>query len=163
VTPGLCLNASILGHVPTGMVSPPRVSSKLAKPLLDTLNASFKPYPQSSLPSILATVKTLHDAGVDILAGTDASVPMPALGGVTHGASVHHELQLLVEAGHTPVEVLRVATSVPAKRFGLEDRGVVAVGKRADLVLVRGNPTVDFGRTLDILGIWRRGSRVEVE
>lgn len=137
--------------------------ANLPVPSHETLNSSFNTYPQGSLPSILATVKALHDAGVDILAGTDASVPMPALGGVAHGASVHHEMQLLVEAGLTPVEALRAATSVPAKRFGLEDRGVVAVGKRADLVLVRGNPTVVIGRTLDVLGIWRRGSRVEVE
>ena len=72
---------------------------------------------------------------MDILAGSDVSEHIPKLGGLAHGVSLHHELQLLVKAGFTPVEALRAATSVPARRFGLEDRGRIVTGARADLLL----------------------------
>lgn len=99
----------------------------------------------------------LHHAGVDILVGTDVSVPVPSLGGLAHGASVHHEMQLLVEAGFTPVEALQSATSKTARRFGLNDRGRIIQGARADLVLVDGDPTTTISDTLSIRGIWLRG------
>jgi imidazolonepropionase-like amidohydrolase len=78
---------------------------------------------------------------------------------VVHGASLHHELQLLVMAGLTPVEALRAATSVPARRFGLDDRGRIVPGARADLVLVDGDPTTRIEDSLSIRTIWRRGTR----
>ena len=48
---------------------------------------------------------------MDILTGTDVSGPDPAFGGMAHGARVHHELQLLVTAGLTPVQAVRAATA----------------------------------------------------
>ncbi len=69
----------------------------------------------------------LHAANVPILAGTDAQNP-----GTTYGVSLHHELELLVDAGLTPASALAAATSLPAKHFQLEDRGRVAPGLRAD-------------------------------
>lgn len=102
-------------------------------------------------------VMDLHHAGVDILVGTDVSVPVPSLGGLAHGASVHHEMQLLVEAGFTPVEALQSATSKTARWFGLNDRGRIIQGARADLVLVDGDPTTTISDTLSIRGIWLRG------
>ncbi|WP_207753036.1 hypothetical protein [Clostridium yunnanense] len=53
------------------------------------------------------------------------------LGGLVHGASVHHELQLLVKAGFTPIEALRAATFVSARCFSLTDRGRIVEGARA--------------------------------
>ena len=85
-------------------------------------------YPQGKLKDAYASVMALHKAGVDILAGSDVSEPLPILGGLAHGASLHHELQLLVAAGLEPIEALRAATSTPARRFGLNDRGRVAAG-----------------------------------
>ena len=73
---------------------------------------------------------------------------------------MHHELQMLVAAGLTAVEALRAATSVPARRFGLADRGRVALGARADLLLVDGDPTTDVDATLSIRDVWRRGVRL---
>ncbi|MNP59272.1 isoaspartyl dipeptidase [compost metagenome] len=101
----------------------------------------------------------LHRAGVDILVGTDVSVPVPSLGGLAHGASVHHEMQLLVEAGFTPVEALQSATSKTARRFSLDDRGRIVEGARADLVLVDGDPTAHISDTLSIREVWKRGIR----
>jgi imidazolonepropionase-like amidohydrolase len=104
-----------------------------------------------------ASVRALHTAGVPLLAGTDA----PVLGRGVHGASLHHELALLVRAGLTPVEVLAAVTSVPAAVFGLADRGRIAPGQRADLLLVEGDPTREIRATRSIARIWSRGLPVE--
>ena len=101
-------------------------------------------------------VRQLRAAHVPMLAGTDAPNP-----GTTHGASLHGELELLVKAGLTPAEALAAATSVPAKQFGLEDRGIIAPGKRADLLLVDGDPTADIRATRRIAGVWKLGVAVD--
>jgi hypothetical protein len=108
------------------------------------------------MPTALATVKRLHAAGVPILAGTDAPNP-----GTAHGVSTHRELELLAEAGLTPVDALAAATSVPARVFSLGDRGRIAPGLRADLLLVEGDPTTDITATRNIVAIWKGGRRVE--
>jgi imidazolonepropionase-like amidohydrolase len=73
---------------------------------------------------------------------------------------LHDELALLVEAGLTPVEVLRAATVLPANYFGFEDRGVIEVGRRADLLLIEGDPTRDIAATRTIRGVWVAGVQV---
>ncbi|WP_433352969.1 amidohydrolase family protein [Microtetraspora malaysiensis] len=98
--------------------------------------------------------RTLHQAGVSLLAGTDANPFAPV-----HGAAMHRELALLTEAGLSNVEALTAATSVPARHFGLADRGHVAPGLRADLLLVDGDPTRDITATAAIAEVWRRGVR----
>ena len=94
----------------------------------------------------------MKKAHVPILAGTDADNPT-----TSHGASIHRELELLVHSGLTPQEALAAATSVPASAFHLEDRGVIAPGKRADLLLVKGDPTRDIRATRDIVSVWKLG------
>lgn len=158
VVPCVVLNASMMGIPATGLADDPRVASRLDEAWTSTLRSSYDRYPQGSLDDVLASVRALHDAGVDLLVGTDASFPLPALGGVAHGASVHHELQLFVRAGLTPVDALRSATSVPARRFGLADRGRIRDGLRADLLLVDGDPTERISDTLNVRQVWRRGA-----
>ncbi|MGW0083614.1 hypothetical protein [Streptomyces sp. NPDC003393] len=71
----------------------PRVSSRLDAGWMTTLRSSFGRYPQGKLSDVLDTVKALHDTGVDVLVGTDASVPLrcgPALA-VVNGGPVGHE------------------------------------------------------------------------
>jgi imidazolonepropionase-like amidohydrolase len=68
---------------------------------------------------------------------------------------------LLVKARLTPAEALTAATATPADAFGLQDRGRIAPGLRADLLLVNGNPLTDITALRDITAIWRRGSRVD--
>jgi len=160
VTPCLVLNSSIIGKTASDLANDPRVSSKLSQEWVDTLNSSFNTFPQGTMEDNFSNVMDLHNAGIDILVGTDVSVPIEALGGLAHGASVHHELQLLVEAGFTPIEALRAATSVPARRFSLTDRGRIALGARADLLLVEGDPTTNISDTLSILAVWSRGLRL---
>ncbi len=123
----------------------------------DSLKATFgaaAPKP-SMLADAIANVRALHAAGVDILAGTDAGNP-----GTAHGASMHGELALLVRAGLTPGEALAAATSVPARRFKLADRGRIAVGQRADMLMVDGDPTRDILATRAIVTVWKNGYAV---
>jgi imidazolonepropionase-like amidohydrolase len=95
-------------------------------------------------------VRRLADAGVTLLAGTDAP-------GTVFGASLHRELELLVRCGISPAQALAAATAEPARVFGLADRGRVAAGQRADLVLVSGDPLTDITATRAIEQIWRGG------
>lgn len=157
VTPTLVTLSSAFGNSASAFAADERVRSRLSKKWLDSLTRSMNVYPQGRLTDAFASVMALHKAGVDILAGSDVSEPLPILGGLAHGASLHHELQLLVAAGLSPVEALKSATSVPARRFGLNDRGRIAPGARADLLLVEGDPTTDIAHTLSIRSIWRRG------
>jgi imidazolonepropionase-like amidohydrolase len=89
----------------------------------------------------LDNVRRLAAAGVVIMAGSDAQ------GGIIHGASLHHELALLAKAGLSPLEALRAATLHNARFLAnTQDPpfGIVAAGKRADLVLLRKNPLEDI-------------------
>jgi imidazolonepropionase-like amidohydrolase len=117
--------------------------------------------PGTSYAAASDSVKAMHGAGVPILAGTDANMQPGIPANVRHGESMHQELELLVHAGLSNLDALRAATSLPAKYFGLEDRGVIRVGKRADLVLVSGDPLVDIKATKSIQKVWCKGVEVE--
>jgi imidazolonepropionase-like amidohydrolase len=142
--------SSALGNDASALASDERVKSRLDQRGLDHLARSINVYPQGKMENAFASVRALHEAGVDILAGCDVSEPIPSLGGLVHGASLHHELQLLVAAGLAPIEALRAATSPPARRFGLIDPGRIIPGARADLLLVDGDPTTSIADTLSI-------------
>lgn len=158
VVPCVVLDASMMGITAADLAADPRVADRLPPEWLAVLHSSYDRYPQGDLEEVLVGVAALHAAGVDLLVGTDvAPVPLPFMGGMAPGASVHHELQMLVRAGLTPVEALRAATSVPARRFHLDDRGRIANGYRADLVLVDGDPTSTITDTLNLRAVWRRG------
>lgn len=66
----------------------------------------------------------------------------------------------MVRAGLSPAEALGAATSAPAAFFGLSDRGAVVSGRRADLLWVDGDATVDIAATRNIRGVWIAGRRV---
>jgi imidazolonepropionase-like amidohydrolase len=141
-----------------GLADDPRLAPFLTPDEVTNLRRSFNPLPEAPLrlEHAFAAVQRLKAARVSILAGSDAPNP-----GTIHGASIHREMELLVQAGLTPVEALAAATSAPARAFSLADRGRIARGLRADLVLVRGNPGLDITATRDILRIWKGGHPVE--
>jgi imidazolonepropionase-like amidohydrolase len=131
-----------------------RLSPWLGRTQIDALKATFgagEPKP-AVLADAMKNVRDLHATGVDILAGTDAGNP-----GTAHGVSMHGELELLVRAGLSPPQALAAATSVPARRFALNDRGRIAAGLRADLFLVEGDPSQDILATRAIVGVWKNG------
>lgn len=110
----------------------------------------------SDCTALRPTMNQLLEAGVTVLTGTDAALP-----GTAYGASVHGELAALVQLGMTPVQALAAATSAPAAVFGLDDRGTIEPGKRADLVLIEGDPTRDIGDSTRIVQVWKRGIQVD--
>ena len=82
--------------------------------------------------AMVAAVRLLHQAGVPIVAGTDQSIP---------GFSLDREIELHVQAGFTPMEAIQSATLVAARAMGMEkDSGTIEPGKRADVIVVDGNP-----------------------
>jgi imidazolonepropionase-like amidohydrolase len=84
----------------------------------------------------LNLIGRLHKAGVTIVAGSDTGLV---------GYGLHRELELYVEAGMTPMEAIQCATIVSARAMNLDrDTGTIEVGKRADLILVNGNPLANF-------------------
>jgi cytosine/adenosine deaminase-related metal-dependent hydrolase len=96
---------------------------------------------REAFPAMLRLLKALHDAGITIIPGTDALA----------GYMLHHELELYVRAGIPATEVLRMATLTSAEVMGAnKDRGVIAAGKLADMILVDGDPTKNI-RDLDKL------------
>ena len=103
-----------------------------------------------------ANIRTLLAAGARFFVGTDSGVH-----GVFPGASLHRELRRLVRLGMGPINALRAATSAPAAFLDPDARfGQIAVGQRADLLLVRGNPTEDVAALAEIDGVWLTGARL---
>jgi imidazolonepropionase-like amidohydrolase len=84
----------------------------------------------------LAVIKALSDAGVPIVAGSDTNLP---------GYGLNRELELYVQAGLTPLQALQTATIIPATvMHHAADSGTIEPGKRADLILVPGNPLTNI-------------------
>jgi imidazolonepropionase-like amidohydrolase len=117
-------------------------------------------------------VKALQNVGAGLLLGTDESLtntkPAPNFFNVRIPSfSVQYELVALVRAGLTPYQALVTGTRNVAAYFGtLSESGTVAVGKRADLVLLDGNPLADITNTSRITGVMVAGrwlSRTEID
>lgn len=101
-------------------------------------------------------IRRLHRAGATLVAGTDAGVV-----GLFQGPALQRELASLVELGFTPAEALRAATSLPARLIDpTADYGTLAAGKRADLLLVEGDPLADLTSLGRIAGVWQDGRPV---
>ncbi|MCC7253137.1 amidohydrolase family protein [Hyphomicrobium sp.] len=106
-----------------------------------------------SLAMNLRNLKTLHDAGVRIGFGTDSGATPLRVAGVAE----HRELALMVEAGLTPADALIVATANTAKLLELSDRGTLEAGKRADLLVLEGDPLADIAASQRIVEVWTAG------
>lgn len=104
-----------------------------------------------------ANLRALAIAGAPLLVGTDSGVH-----GVFPGGSMHREMRLLVALGMTPADVLRAATSAPAAFLDVDGRfGKIAPGWRADLLLVRGDPTLNIDALSAIEEVWLNGARLK--
>ncbi|HET6603571.1 MAG TPA: amidohydrolase family protein [Xanthomonadaceae bacterium] len=106
---------------------------------------------ERSYAKMIEFVGRLHKAGITVLPGTDALA----------GFTLHRELELYVQAGMTPAEALQSATSVAARVARVDgDRGRIAPGYRADLVLVDGDPLQDIGALRKVALVLTRGGVV---
>lgn len=113
--------------------------------------------PRSSIENAYKATRSLYKAGVPIVVGSDAAGKGI---GTSYRLGVHMELFLLVsEIGMSPAEALRCATSIPAKRFGLLDRGVIQKGRKADLILIGCDISIVMvdkrPQCLPIKAVWR--------
>lgn len=106
----------------------------------------------TDLHAATASIAQLRAAHVPILAGTDAPNP-----GTWYGVSLLSEIELLSAAGLTPAEALTAATAAPARAFRLADRGRIAPGLRADLLLVEGDPTERVSDVERLVAVWKDG------
>lgn len=138
--------------------------TKVAPELIEQIDKKGAPADQAegirmAMDTMLRTIGALHRAGVPIVAGTDVGVP---------GHTLHRELELYVKAGMTPMEAIQAATLVPARVMKVEKEvGTIESGKRADLLIVVGNPLEDIsnirttrfvvtqGRLFDCAELWK--------
>ena len=99
----------------------------------------------------------MYDNGVPILSGTD--IPNFDL---VPGASLHHELELLVEAGIPPLEVIKIATRNGAQALGIEEEvGTIESGKQADMIILSDNPVDDISNTKKIEAVINNGQLID--
>lgn len=110
---------------------------------------------RASLAMAEKNLKTLYDAGVRVGFGTDAGMPGRFL-----GYFEHRELQLMVEAGLTPMQAMVCATH-NAANFLSRDFGTLQPGQRADLLVLRANPLDDIHNTEKIDSIWQAGKSIK--
>lgn len=103
--------------------------------------------------------KKMHDKGIQLTIGTDAGNPA-----VFFGPSVHREMELLVEAGISPAEVLRASTINAAEILGQQERlGTIYKGKLADILVIEGNPLEDIRNTQNIFMVIKNGHILDRE
>jgi len=126
---------------------PPQVRRQLLSGALEVPKAKEAAY-REAFPAMLRLLKALYDAGITIVPGTDNLA----------GYMLHHELELYVQAGIPAAEVLRMATLTPALVMGAnKDRGAIAAGKLADMVLIDGDPTQNIRDTNNVATVIKGG------
>lgn len=107
-------------------------------------------------PKVLQLTKMMYDGGVKILSATD----MPEFG-LLPGQSLHHELELLHEAGINSSDVLRIATVNGARALGISDKvGTIQIGKEANMIVLASNPLVNISNTKKIEQVINEGNFV---
>lgn len=111
---------------------------------------------RAAVDTNLRNLATLRDAGVRIGFGTDSgAMPQRVI-----GYAEHRELELMTRAGFTPQQAIATATRDAADLLGLDDRGLLAEGRRADFVVLEADPLEDIRNTRGILEVWQAGRRV---
>lgn len=127
---------------------------KVAPELKEALETMGAPPPKAeqsaaTFRAMMATVRVLHQAGVPIVAGTDQTVP---------GFSLDREIELHAQAGFTPMEAIQSASVVAARAMGMEkDSGTIEAGKRADVILVDGNPLENISDIRKVSAVFAAG------
>jgi imidazolonepropionase-like amidohydrolase len=128
-----------------GLATVPRQLARLFTPVApDMAEAAAKSFDKN-----LEMLRRLHQHHIPVVAGTDITVP---------GHSLHRELELYVQAGFTPLEALQAATIVPARYMHRDkELGTIEVGKRADLVVLGGDPLADIHNIRKVERVIARG------
>lgn len=159
----------LLIHIPIGETFPPELARRIAEKRISVMptlammqafaNSPVYGYEKADYQDAVTAVQLLHSLGVPILVATDSSdsffVPQ-----LKHGETLHAEMALLVEAGLTPLEVLKGATTETANAFDLDGVGRIAPGMKATMVLVKGRPDKEITDSTRIVQIWVDGKPI---
>lgn len=121
--------AAILDHLP------PDVQRNLRMAEMKIPDDATADRYKKSFSKLLEFTARMYKAGIPVVAGTDGMA----------GFTLQSELELYVKAGLTPSQALQIATKNGALYSRVNDRGVIAAGKKADLILIDGDPTKDIG------------------
>ena len=154
IDPTIALKELDLHPVDTPVTTFEPGAAKVARELTVQLNSRGKPTADASITraifeQYIAIIGALHRAGITIVAGTDQSVP---------GHSLHRELELYVRAGFTPMEAIQAATITPARVMKLDKEvGTIEAGKRADLIILDGNPLEAISNIRKVRTVVKRG------
>jgi imidazolonepropionase-like amidohydrolase len=142
---GRPMNVNIASFEPGFAKAPYTLTS-----VIGTAGSPATPAPRGTrMDDQFAVLRALYAAGIPIVAGTDKAVP---------GHSLHRELELYVQAGLTPMQVIQLATSGAARVMGMDrEVGTVEAGKRADLILVKGNPIENFADLRQVARVVTKG------
>jgi imidazolonepropionase-like amidohydrolase len=130
-------------------------------PTLDIYEAMLKDNKKDQYlwPKVLRLTKMMYDNGVEVLSGTD----IPNFG-LVPGESLHHELELLVEAGISPLDVIKIAAGNGADALGILDKvGTIEHGKEADMIVLAANPIDNINNTKKIEAIIDDGKLIDRE
>ena len=119
-----------------------------------TLASPATPKNRAAVATNKQNLKAVHDAGIGVGFGSDSGVGLRI-----PGVAEHLELALMVEAGLTPMQAITNATSNAAALLKLDDRGALAPGKLADLVVLDGDPSADISNSRKIHAVWHRGKQ----
>lgn len=139
------INEELLLNAPPAALTAAAISS-----LTERFNHS--PIPSDRYQLLANNTRQLADAGILLLAGSDAPNPNTA-----HGVSLIVEMVLLQRAGVPVLQVLQSATSAPAQAFGLKEAGYLRPGYKADMVLLGNDPMADLTTLLAPAAIWKNG------
>jgi len=132
------------------MITSAAYKDKLAK-------SAVTPQEEQALPTALKNLAKLYHAGIPIALGTDAGAsPIRA-----QGFSEHMEMQLMVQAGLSPMDAIVIATQNGARLLHIEkDYGTLEKGKKADFIVLDKDPLKDIHNTLSISAVWKNGVKV---
>lgn len=110
---------------------------------------------KQQLPVAMKNLKTLNDAGVPIVFGTDSGVPTRFI-----GYFEHLEMSMMAEAGLTPMQIIVSATKNAAEQMGLKKLGTLSTGNYADFIVLDANPLTDIKNVRQIYSVYIGGTEV---
>jgi len=142
--------STLAADVPAGVLS------ALTDPTYQGYSASYKTWTAEIWENAQKNLRACVQAGVTLAAGTDAGNPA-----TFHGLSLHRELELYVAAGMTPAQAIAAATRGAADALGLTDRGALEVGRRADLLVVQGDPLTVITDTRKVAAVYLTGQMID--
>lgn len=123
----------------------------------DAKNSPANARNENGLKIAMLNVKKIFDYGIRVALGTDSGA-FPIR---TQGFSEHLEMQLLVESGLSPIQVLTIATKNAAEALSLDNYGMIATGKIADLLVLDGDPSEDIKNTRKIFSVYKAGNKIK--